>query len=378
MNNKYKTVVAAVTCNTYSQEKVTEKIIEAIVTSGGLPKKIKAGSKVLINPNLLTAKSPANAATTHPSVVRGLIKYLKSIGINDISIGDSPAGNHDWKKLWDVTGMSDVAKSENAKLIPFVHTKTITIDNDIIIPVLKEIDSFDAVISIPKLKTHLLTKITGAVKNTYGMIPGKAKTHFHGTHSSPRKMSKFIAKLYGTLKPDYILMDAIECMEGEGPNTGKPVHIGLIFAGEDGVAIDSMACSIFGYKPNEILILEEANKAGFGVSTKDYIEKVGDGWVIMDTLKAKRAFLSDLFYKIPEKLFFIVSYVTSCRPKINEKTCLKCGKCIEECSQTAIYAKPNGKYGVKSKDCILCMCCIETCPYKAITLKKSRIWDFFL
>jgi uncharacterized protein (DUF362 family)/NAD-dependent dihydropyrimidine dehydrogenase PreA subunit len=378
MNDTKKTVVSAVSCDNYNQDIVTEKIIKAIVISGGLPKKIKAGSKILINPNLLTAKSPENAVTTHPSVVRGLVKYLKSIGVNDISIGDSPAGSHDWKKLWNTTGMTEIAEKENVKLIPFEQTKTITIDNDIIIPVLKEIDSFDAVISVPKLKTHLLTKITGAVKNTYGMIPGKAKTHFHGTHSSPQKMSKFIAKLYGSLKPDYVLMDAIECMEGEGPNTGKPVHVGRIFAGEDGVAIDSMACSIFGYKPTDILILEETGKAGFGVNNKDLIEQVGDGWIGMDTLKAKRAFLSDIFYKIPEKLFFVVSYLTACRPKINEKICLKCGKCLEECSQAAIYVKSKGKYKVKSKDCILCMCCIETCPYQAIKLKKSRIWDLFI
>ena len=377
MNDTKKTIVSAVICDSYEQDLVTEKIINAIVISGGLPKLIKSDSKILINPNLLTAKAPENAATTHPAVVRGLVKYLKSIGINDISIGDSPAGNHDWKKLWKITGMSKIADEENVKLIPFDQTKPITIDNDIIIPVLKELDSFDAVISVPKLKTHLLTKITGAVKNTYGMIPGKAKTHFHGTHSSPQKMSKFIAKLYGTLKPDYILMDAIECMEGEGPNTGKPTHVGRLFAGQDGVAIDSMACTVFGYEPDEILILEETGKAGFGINCKENIEKIGDGWIGLESLKAKRAFLSDIFYKIPEKYFFVVSYLTACRPKFNEKICLKCGKCLEECSQAAIYTKSNGKYKVRSKDCILCMCCIETCPYKAINLKRSWFWDLF-
>jgi uncharacterized protein (DUF362 family)/NAD-dependent dihydropyrimidine dehydrogenase PreA subunit len=378
MNKTSKTVVSAIYCNSYTQKQVTEKIKEAINTAGGLPTKFKPGCKVLINPNLLTAKTPENAATTHPSVVRGVIKYLKTKGINDISIGDSPAGNHDWKKLWDITGMSEVAKNENVTLLPFNKTKPITIDNNIIIPVLKEIDDFDGIISIPKLKTHLLTKITGAVKNTYGMIPGKAKTHFHGTHPSPQKMSRFIAKLYGTLKPDYIVMDSIECMEGEGPNTGRPAQVGLIFAGEDGVAIDSEACSIFGYKPSDILILEETTKAGFGINDKNFIERRGDGWSTINTLKAKKAILSDIFYKIPEKLFFIISYITSCRPKINEKICLKCGKCIDECSQDAIYINHKKKYKIKSKKCILCMCCIETCPYKAISLKRSWLWDLFI
>ncbi|MCF7790852.1 MAG: DUF362 domain-containing protein [Victivallales bacterium] len=375
--NTQKTIVSALYCDNYNPATVIDKVKKAITASGGLPKKIKPGTKVLINPNLLTAKSPENAVTTHPSVIKGLIHYLKSVNITDITIGDSPAGSHDWKKLWDITGMSDLARTENVQLLAFENTKTVTIDNDLVIPVLKEIDDFDAVISVPKLKTHLLTKITGAVKNTYGMIPGKAKTHFHGTHPSPRKMSKFIAKLYDTLKPDFVLMDAVESMEGEGPNTGKPVQTGIILAGKDGVAVDAAACSVYGYKPEDILIIKEAAKAGFGIIDSDRIEKTGDAWHTIKALKAKKAFLSDVFYKIPEKLFFIVSYITSCRPKIDSKKCVKCGKCMEECSQSAIYKK-NNKYKVKNKKCILCMCCIETCPFKAIKLKRSWIWDLFI
>jgi uncharacterized protein (DUF362 family)/Pyruvate/2-oxoacid:ferredoxin oxidoreductase delta subunit len=377
MNNK-KTKVAAVECQTYEIDKLQAKIKEAITLSGGFPAQIKPGAKILLKPNLLTATAPEAAVTTHPNVVKALIRILKEKGVTDITFGDSPAGKHSWEKLWGITGMKKVAEEENVNLIPFENFKTITIENIPgleHVPVLKELDDFDAVISLPKLKTHLLTKVTGAVKNSYGLIIGSAKSNFHGSFPSPRKMSDFIGRLYGRLKPDFVIMDAIECMEGDGPNYGKVKQIGAVIAGSDAVAIDSCACEVYGYTYTEINILKTALELGYGVAGKEFVERTGNAWDAIANTKAKRA-KADFLFKIPEKLFFVVTYFAKCRPVIDKKVCIRCGLCAEACSQKAITISKK-KCKIQGSKCVLCMCCIEACPYHAIELNSS-FWKRFL
>ncbi|HJO93563.1 MAG TPA: DUF362 domain-containing protein [Victivallales bacterium] len=375
MDKGFDTTVAAVKCSSYERKLVREKVHRAIALTGGFPEKIKPGSKILLKPNLLTAKHPDAAVTTHPEILRAVIKELKELGINDITVGDSPAGRHEWKQLWEKTGIKQVAEDEEVKLIPFENIKTILINKNVKVPVLKELDDFDAVISLPKLKTHLLTKITGTVKNSYGLVIGQAKSHFHGKYPSPRKMSSFIADLYSQLKPDFVIMDAVKSMEGDGPNTGKPYKSGVILAGVDGVAVDSCACSIYDYDYNDIFTLFKAVEKGYGVGDHELIKRTGDAWKNMDAAVCRRS-KADFLSKIPEKLFFILTLVSKCRPSFDKKKCIKCGLCAEACVQKAIINKKKC-YKVKSSKCVLCMCCIEACPYQALKLKTTKIWNHF-
>ena len=377
--NKEKTKISSVECKTYEIEQLQAKIKEAIDLAGGFPAQIKPGSKILLKPNLLTATAPEAAVTTHPNIVRAVIRILKEQGITDITFGDSPAGKHSWEKLWAKTGMKKVAEEENVVLMPFENFKTICIEGIPElehVPVLKELDNFDAVISLPKLKTHLLTKVTGAVKNSYGLIIGRAKSNFHGSFPSPRKMSDFIGRLYGNLRPDFVIMDAVECMEGDGPNYGKVKHVGAVIAGKDAVAVDSCACEVYGYSYSEINILQTAIKLEYGVAGKELVERTGNAWDAIANTKAKRA-KADFLFKIPEKLFFLVTYFAKCRPVIDKKKCIRCSLCAEACSQKAITISKK-KCKVQGSKCVLCMCCIEACPYHAITLDYSSFWKRFL
>jgi len=250
------------------------------------------------------------------------------------------------------------------------------------IPYLREIDDFDAVLSIPKLKTHMLTKITGAVKNSYGLVPGNAKSNFHGDYPSPRKMADFIARIYGIRKPDFIVMDAVVSMEGEGPSSGEPVNTGLLLAGCDAAALDSCACAAYGYEPSDIPLLVTVAKLGTGVIDMDRIEMVGDGVLKLLGLKSKKS-ISDMLHRFPEPIFKLSTYFLSCRPYIMPDKCKGCGLCAEACSQKAIQQTNNKKrYCVKHRSkCILCMCCVESCPFHAIKLvnpgmKLKRVFEF--
>lgn len=361
--------VSVVRMDDYSdKELVFRKVAETIDAAGGLPELFKPGIKVLLKPNMLTAKPPEFAATTHPEIVRAVIRYLRNAGITDITFGDSPAGSFSWQELWGKTGFDKLAEEEKVPLIPFENVKRLDMDG-MTIPYLREIDDFDAMISIPKLKTHMLTKITGAVKNSYGLVPGNAKSNFHGDYPSPKKMGEFIARIYGIRKPDFVVMDAVLSMEGDGPSSGEPVNTGLLLAARDAAALDSCACAAYGYEPSDIPVLVTVAKQGNGVIDMNRIEMVGDGVSKLIGLHSKKS-LSDLLHRFPEPIFKLSTYFLSCRPYIMPDKCRNCGLCAEACSQKAIQPAKNGKrYCVKYRSkCILCMCCVESCPFHAIKL----------
>lgn len=362
-----KTTVSAVICDSYAPPLLEEKIRLAVELAGGWPEKLKPGANVLLKPNLLSARTPEQCVTTHPEVVRAVIRELRRKGIEKITIADSPAGNYSWQELWDKTGMRKIADEEKVDLIPVDNFVRKEIPGYGSVPVLKEFSSFDMFISLPKLKTHLLTKITGAVKNSYGLMVGEAKSGFHGKCPSPRKMANFLAAVYGIIKPDFVIMDAVESMAGDGPAAGTPFKSGLIFAGADAVAVDSCACTVYGYTANEIPLLVKTESMGFGTANPELIEKAGDGWEKMKNMKAKRS-ISDVLHRFPEPAFKILTMLLKCRPSIKQDICVKCGKCFKVCSQKAVESA-SGKFTVNSGKCILCMCCIEACPVKAIDLR---------
>ena len=366
MNNNI-TKVSAVECNEYDKELLSLKIAEAIEQAGGWPAKIANAKSILLKPNLLSARAPEHAVTTHPEFLRAVICELRKLGVERIAVGDSPAGSYSWSKLWGVTGMSQIAEEENVELIPFEEIKSVKSKNDVVVPVLKDLDDFDAVITLPKLKTHILTKVTAAVKNSYGLIPGKAKSMFHGDYQAPMAMGHFIADIFNLIKPDYVLMDAVICMQGEGPANGSPYPLGVIFAGEDPVAVDASACEVYNYKAKDIPTLARVAENGFGVIDPELIERCGDGWEKVKKASPKRSH-SDFLHSIPERMFHVLTLFLNFRPHISQKMCVKCGVCEKVCSQNAIEKK-NGKFKVKSSKCILCMCCIESCADHAIELK---------
>ena len=375
-----KTTVSAIKCSSYQLSELEEKVRVAVELAGGWPEKLKPGANVLLKPNLLSARTPEQCVTTHPELVRAVIRELRRIGIEKITIADSPAGNYSWQELWEKTGMRKIADEEKVELIPvenFVRREVPGYGN---VPILKEFSSFDVFISLPKLKTHLLTKVTGAVKNSYGLMVGEAKSGFHGKCPSPRKMAGFLASVYGIIRPDFVIMDAVESMAGDGPAAGFPFKSGLVFAGADAVAVDSCACAVYGYTAQEIPLLVKAESLGFGTADPELIKKEGDGWGKIKNMKAKRS-ISDVLHRFPEPMFHILTMLLKCRPDIKQDTCIKCGKCFKVCSQKAVESS-SGKFSVNSGKCILCMCCIEACPVKAIELRypaqrMMSVIDFF-
>jgi uncharacterized protein (DUF362 family) len=152
------TKIGLVKCDDYN--KANNAVREAVALLGGISAFIKPSERILIKPNLLSPKDPLKAVTTHPEIVRVIIKLVKEAGAIPI-VGDRTGGAiRNIKNVWEVTGMEKVCREENIELINFeaVGSKDFDIGDKNIKKVnfSNAVLDCDGIINLPKLKTHML------------------------------------------------------------------------------------------------------------------------------------------------------------------------------------------------------------------------------
>jgi uncharacterized protein (DUF362 family)/Pyruvate/2-oxoacid:ferredoxin oxidoreductase delta subunit len=351
--------VAIVKCADYSN--ASDAVQKAVALIGGMERIVHKGEKVLVKPNVLASHPPERAVTTHPEVVRGVLKMLNPLGVT-VTLGDSPGISEygEARRTMRVSGMEALAKEENVKLVVFESNPAKIKIGESELCVAREALEADRIISIPKLKTHTLMFYTGAMKNMFGVVVGGSKQCVHRAGPTAEKFSKLMVEIFEKFMPDLSVMDAVVGKELEGA-TGKLHKVGLILAGTDAVALDAVAATIIGLKPERVPIIKVASERGLGTANLDGIEIVGERIedVKCDFGKPKTyvSHIASLFWQT------IGPNVRS-KPVVNASLCEGCEECAEHCPANAIVIAgvPSFDY----KKCIRCYCCRELCPEGAI------------
>ncbi|MEW6684921.1 MAG: DUF362 domain-containing protein [Candidatus Edwardsbacteria bacterium] len=368
------TRVALIRCRDYERSTVTTSIRQALALVGGLESIVKPGQRVLLKVNLLSARKPEEAVTTHPEVVRALALEVKKAGGIPV-IGDSPSITGELNRCWQVTGIKQVAEELNLKLINFetsgILSKRI---NSRTYWLAKPALDADVIINIPKLKTHHLTLLTCGIKNLFGVIPGLRKTAYHKEFLKPKAFSKILVDIFSLVKPQLTVVDGIVGMEGAGgPSTGKIRPIGLIIAGTDAVAVDVLVTKILGKNPLSIYTTQIAFERGLGEADLEKIEILGEP--IENVTISDFEWPVNWYYQaipmLPIKLLKGLHWI---RPTIAKGRCEGCGFCVQICPTSALSFLNSPKIPeFNYKLCINCFCCAEVCPSQAIEQKRSRI-----
>ena len=363
-----KTRVSIKDCNTYELETLKNSIENSIKEIGGISKFINHTDSVLLKPNLLMAKKPEDSVTTHPAIVEALILILKENNIKNIAVGDSPA-IEGTEKVLKFSGIYDVCKKYNIKTVEFKEEKILeNKENKIMkrMALSKEALSYDKIINLPKMKTHSFTIFTGAVKNMFGLVPGKKKLVFHMKHRDPLEFCDMLLDLINTVKPCLSIMDGVSGMEGNGPSGGEPRKFNKIIAGEEAIAVDNVACDFLGLKKVPIVIT--AKKRNLLGSNLEDIEVAGDYTKLKDVKSPKLGIIASA-----RGLFAIARKHIAKYPYVKDEKCISCSRCFEICPADAIkMTKVDNKLIpiFDYKKCIRCYCCHEVCPVKAIDLRK--------
>jgi uncharacterized Fe-S center protein len=249
--------------------------------------------------------------------------------------------------------------------------------------VAKAFTDADAVVSLPKMKTHGQTLFTGAVKNMFGIIPGLRKAEFHFKLPDTKNFIQMLVDLYRTTRPFLSVMDAIEGIDGNGPKSGRLRDIGLILASYDAVALDAVACQIIGINPFEVPLLRECHQQGAGIADYAHIDVVGEQ---VNDVKVKYFEIAkaapDMRF-LGEFLSQKVKHVITRRPVIMAVRCSACYTCINICPSVpkSISVKDKEKEKTPQIDyalCIRCYCCQEVCPRGAINLTRNLFIEMLL
>lgn len=357
-------------CGDYESASVSAAVGRALDALGGLVRILDGAATVLVKPNLLSPRSPDEAVTTHPEVVRAVVLALAKAGVRRIWVGDSCAGAHSDECLWRETGLAEALKGTPAELRSFHDEVRPWNRGGRPFPAPAWLPEVDAIINLPKLKTHGLTMLTCGVKNMYGMVSGSAKAAYHAQYPSPRAMSGFLAEVYGAFRPTLTIVDAVVALEGEGPANGRPRHLGFIFAGQDAAAVDAVSVECLNVQAEQVPLLRRVADLGFGEIDSSRIERVGRGVEEWRTVRMKPS-IARFLMRIPEPVFHFATRVLHCRPQVDDTLCVRCGVCKQLCSQDAIRIDPEtGRYRIDNRKCIVCLCCSEACPRHAIRTRS--------
>jgi uncharacterized protein (DUF362 family)/Pyruvate/2-oxoacid:ferredoxin oxidoreductase delta subunit len=366
-----KSLVAIVKCLSYDKKEVYEAVKKGITLLGGIRTLFLFRKRLVLKPNILLGIPPENGATTHPSVFYAVAKILKENGFL-LSYGDSP-GFGKVESACQKTGIKTEAELLNIPLADFEKGKEIQFENGIqnkIFYLAQGVLEGDGLINIPKLKTHSLTTMTGALKNMFGIIPGLKKAAFHARLHDPKAFARMLVDLNRLITPTLTIMDAVYGMEGNGPSHGDLVHTGLLLISSDPVALDATACRLMGLNPLRVYLLSYAEKIGFGnIQEKSIIIK---GIPLKDC--GGRKYKLSPSRKWESTIPFLQKLAKRClipKPVLNPKVCSKCQICVKICpaKQKALSGKKNSIPKFNYNFCIRCYCCQEMCPTGAIGIK---------
>jgi uncharacterized protein (DUF362 family)/Pyruvate/2-oxoacid:ferredoxin oxidoreductase delta subunit len=364
-------VVALKRCASYERLEVKKAVDEALVLALA-EEAPRAGGRVLLKPNLAAARRPERCITTHPAVVGAAIEFFKARGCR-VFVGDSPAGAvRGVARVWENTGIAEVCRAGGAELVNFeaggwvekrVEGRTYRIARSVL--------EFDRIINLPKFKTHVLTLVTGAIKNMFGCVPGFAKSTLHLTNPKPPAMSRVFVDVFGVVRPWVTLMDAVVVMEGNGPSSGQARHLGLVAASRDAVALDAVMSGIVGIDPLRVPTTREAWRRGLGDVRSEEIRLAGDPFSAADVTDFQVPsnwhwfLVPDAFSRAVLRWFWV-------RPIVHPERCTGCGDCEAACAASAVRVG-GGKAQVERSRCVSCLCCIEACPSGAIEPRMSRL-----
>jgi len=259
-------------CDEYDPARIAKIIGEGIRELGLEPK-----GRVLIKPNVVTANTEyIHHSYTEPRMVESMVSVLRSsYGCDTVTVGESGGIGMPTRLFFSDSGFRKMADRINVPLVDFNEEQTVKMALKKAkwhktMLVAKSLHEAEFKIWMPKLKYHIVTDITNALKLNIGILTHKERFLYHD--------DRLLEKIVDMLEigyPDLIVTDAITCGMGF-ESSPTPFHLGAIIMSNDPVAIDVVAAKILGYEPKKVGHLVEAHDRGYGsIDLKD-IKVTGD------------------------------------------------------------------------------------------------------
>ena len=366
--------VALVACPDYDPQRVQTALQRGIALLGGVERFVGRNERILLKPNVLTGASPGRNVCTHPAVFAGVARLLLESGAK-VSFGDSP-GFGSLAAAAAKAGLAAEARELGVTMADFSTPAQVSFNEALIAKQLvlaRAAVEADGIVNLPKMKTHGFMRLTGAVKNVFGCVPGIRKGEYHVKMPRVEHFAAMLVDVCRRLKPRLNVMDGIVAMEGNGPGSGTPRPMKVLLLSDDPVALDAVFCRLVRMPPQHVPTMRPGAESGLGFWADGSIAILGDDAdsLACPDFQVVRSPAAEMDRSFP---YYLKKWITP-RPVIDAGLCQKCGVCGEVCPlEPKAVRPPNGDTDrVPVYDyprCIRCYCCQELCPHGAIAIQR--------
>ena len=327
--------------------------------------------------NLVAGHEPARRVTTDPSLVRAVARLVLKAGGRPV-IADSP-GIDNFLKAARKAGLMDVAQELGIPCVELKDPLPLPAAPDASFPkieVSRQVLESDAVINLPKMKTHGQMLLTLGVKNMFGCIVAQRKAEWHYNVGFRReRFASLLLDIWNGVRPALTILDGVIGMDGLGPTNGKPFPYGVVAGAQDALAMDFWLCRMMGVRLEDYPLWQAASLRRMPQCRLDESELAGDFpaahlWEGVDVPKLRSLRLLPVLSKLP--FGKILEQALTSRPVHRPGLCVACGKCAAICPANAIALR-NKTLAFDYKKCIRCYCCHEMCPADAIGFKDGLL-----
>jgi len=255
-------------------------IRDGLKSCGLVPESVR-GKRVLLKPNMVEPTRDCPHMTTHPAMIVAAAEVFRGWGAI-VTVGEGPGHVRDTELALVESGVADVLEATKLSFADLNYQEVAWTKNagrasklaGLYFP--ESVAQADLIVSLPKMKTHHWVGVTAAMKNLYGTIPGikygwpKNVLHHNG-------IPETVFDINASLPKTIAIVDAIDCMEGDGPIMGSMKPMGLVIVGTNPTAVDATVCRLMDVDPWQVPYLRLAADR-LGPLDERLIEQRGEPW----------------------------------------------------------------------------------------------------
>jgi uncharacterized protein (DUF362 family) len=249
---------------------VDKAVRQSIDLTGGL--NLDPSHRVVIKPNVCNAKNPEGMVLTDFRIIKSVVDMVRENG-NDMVVVESNNIAGTAESRVEKSGLMELLDEWDVDFLNLSHDDYEEFEvADTVLRLPKTVLEADYFINLPKIKTCAHTLVTLSIKNLYGVLQRKQKGKLH------KHLNEILPFLAEKVRNDLIVVDGINCMEGNGPVVGNTVCMNMVLAGRNVVSVDAVCSWLMGYDPSEIPHIALSAAKGIGPIDKESIIVVGEDW----------------------------------------------------------------------------------------------------
>ena len=227
---------------------------------------VSTGDRVVIKPNMAWDRNPAQAANTHPQVVKALVELSLDAGARKVMVFDRTCNEE--RRCYVNSGIQEALATVKDSRLKYFHPDSrkfvpVNIERGKAVrklEIYKDALEADTYINVPIAKHHSLSRLTLGLKNSMGVLGGNRGNMHHN-------LGQKLADLATVIRPKLTVIDATRILLRNGPQGGDLDDVKIldsIIASADPVACDAYATTLFDLQPDKISSTVAAYKLGLG------------------------------------------------------------------------------------------------------------------